>query len=149
MIFKDSMAIPQMLWRAGLTTDYSVLAGFLKTGWIYYIHTIWKQKNNYLHEHDVGDDVLPKVASTDAFVKGGGATTTLFGSLWISVTHLFSSGAVLGICCWGLVHGVDVWMDSNLHSPFGISCNTTFLESLSPHQLQILTCWEAFFALGR
>jgi hypothetical protein len=27
MIWKDSMAIPQMLCRAGLTTDYSVLAG--------------------------------------------------------------------------------------------------------------------------
>ena len=148
MIFKDSMAIPQMLCRAGLTTDYSVLAGFSKTGWIYYV-LYENKKKNYLHEHDVGDDVLPKVASTDAFVKGGGATTTHFGSLWISVTPLFSSGAVLGICCVGLVHGVEVWMDSNLHSPFGISCNTTFLESLSPHQLQILTCWEAFFALGR
>lgn len=124
------MAIPQMLCRAGLTTDYSVLSllGILKTRWKYD-----KKKEELFTSAWRRWWCFAQSCIHWCFCKGGGATTNLFCSLWIIChTSIFfgrmqSFKFVVGP---GLVHGVEVWMDSNLH-PFGISCNTTFLESQS------------------
>lgn len=56
MIFGDSVCHARdAVCVAGLTTDYSVLAGDFDRGL-----DETTQKKNYLHGHDVGDDVLPK-----------------------------------------------------------------------------------------
>jgi hypothetical protein len=67
-----------------------------------------KKKKNYLHRHDVGDDALPKVASTDAFVKGVVPLRNFFCSLCHTSIFFGRMQSFKFVVGPGLVHSVEV-----------------------------------------